>query len=144
MTHTHDPRRDHEPDHVAGTQAYPHECLVLGVSTRLAQYCIGPGDPVSPALAGTFFGVLGLLVALCVAEAAEASALGPPPPCGLFWPPFHVIRCCPPPNCSSSFESQRRNSIRNPSGGKRYEVAEDLKLTHSRGGDLLVIYWQKP
>ena len=55
----------------AGAKALPHECWVLGLSTRLAQYCIGPGVAISPELAGRFLQLLSWLAELCDAEAAR-------------------------------------------------------------------------
>ena len=55
----------------AGAKALPHECWVLGLSIRLAQYCIGPGVAVSPELAGRFLQLLSWLAELCDAENAR-------------------------------------------------------------------------
>lgn len=41
---------------------------MLGVASRMAQYCIGKGQAVSPALAGTFLHLLTWLMELCEAE----------------------------------------------------------------------------
>lgn len=49
----------------AGAHSLPQECMVLGLATRLAQYCIGPGNSISPALVQQFLKLLEWLVALC-------------------------------------------------------------------------------
>lgn len=58
----------------AGAKELPHECLVLGLATRMVQYCIGPGAPVSPGLAAGFLRLLRQLMARCVEEAESVAA----------------------------------------------------------------------
>lgn len=56
-----------------GAKTLPHECMVLGMCTRFAQYCFGSGLPITQKLAVQFFGVLQRLVHLCVVEASESN-----------------------------------------------------------------------
>lgn len=51
-----------------GARGNPKECALLGLVTRLAQYCIGPGKPILPLLAGRFLQLLSGLFAVCSEE----------------------------------------------------------------------------
>ena len=55
----------------AGAKAFPHQCLLLGLCTRMAQYCIGPGLVITPSLASQFLGLLQKLIHLCLTENAQ-------------------------------------------------------------------------
>ena len=55
----------------AGAKAFPHECMLLGLCTRLAQYCIGPGLLITASLASQFLGLLKTLTHICLAENAQ-------------------------------------------------------------------------